>query len=265
MLSCGNDVARSSLTEQFCPLCSIELFSLKHRDEVLVSELRLAAPPVSVCLCESVVHVLRVPLATSCRYRVNTPVDKNAELGILEPFWRAVVGGNRLPRGFVGPFGTLFQLVSSNVNSDAVIGYHQVVASALPQFCHTLVTCCCGVNAVPYPILRSRFALLQISKQLVERHDNGLVIISYLPNYLCQAVGDGHSHLSCRFAHKWCTQYQFGIRKHHTCCVKQVAILTFPTVVIELLNGKRLACLLTFIQISTHVVRTNQDGNNIRG
>ena len=91
MLCRGNDVAGTSLAEQFRPGLRVELLCLEHRDEVLVAKLALLAPPLLMVAAHGVVHVLGIPLAARSRYAVDSPVDEDAELGIHEPFRRSVV------------------------------------------------------------------------------------------------------------------------------------------------------------------------------
>ena len=87
-----NDVASTGVLEQLGPLSGVKLFGFELGNEILVAELFLRAVGLDVMLEEVVatpiaidVHLPRIPFAAERRHAVSTPVDEDAELGVLVP------------------------------------------------------------------------------------------------------------------------------------------------------------------------------------
>ena len=104
VLAGDDDVLRSGLAEDAGPLCWIKEFRLEVRSKVLVLEIFAIDPVVEVpdlaAVAIGVVPVL-IPLGVGARvteggHRVDTPVNEDAELGIVEPIG-CLVGIERLP------------------------------------------------------------------------------------------------------------------------------------------------------------------------
>src|SRR5271166_1655689 len=72
----------------------IEVRSLEHRNEVLISELvrrTISGNVMLVDLAALNVHLPRIPLAPKRRNGIDSPVDKYAELGVLVPLGHLVL------------------------------------------------------------------------------------------------------------------------------------------------------------------------------
>lgn len=96
----GEDVVlRSGVPEQLDPGARIELLGCEPRDEVVVVEvLAVDIAVVGVRRVVRVLHLVPVPLGVLLAdrrpggHRVDTPVDEDPELGVLEPVRRLVSG-----------------------------------------------------------------------------------------------------------------------------------------------------------------------------
>src|ERR1700732_3504759 len=96
-----NHVLRSRSFEKPYPGFWIVVFRCEHGNEILVAEFNgwpVGGNVVPVFLGIHDVHLSRVLLAAKCRNRVKTPVDENAELGILVPVGN-LIARQRLPLG----------------------------------------------------------------------------------------------------------------------------------------------------------------------
>ena len=88
MLCHRHHILGSGFLEQLGPGRRIEVFCFEHRDEVLIPELVLGTVSGNVVLVHlrsSLVHISRIPLVAERRNRIDTPMNKNAELRILVP------------------------------------------------------------------------------------------------------------------------------------------------------------------------------------
>src|SRR5438105_2537510 len=104
MLCDGNNVPCTGTGEKIEPRIGIETFCAEHRNEIFVAEFILRSVSGDVMLEGGIawdIHVARVPFVSERRNRIDSPVEKDSELGIAKPVGRAV-GCERVPSGAVG-------------------------------------------------------------------------------------------------------------------------------------------------------------------
>ena len=98
-----DDVLGTCALEQIGPLRRVKLLGPKERHKVLVAEFGVRPPCFEVVLMVARaldVHVARVPLVAKGGHRVDAPVDKDAEFGVLVPLGHAELP-ERFPGGLV--------------------------------------------------------------------------------------------------------------------------------------------------------------------
>ncbi len=89
-----DDVPGAGLAKQMGPGARIEVIGREHGNEILVAELGLRAVGRDVMLelaRAELIHVARVPLVGERRNRIESPMNEDAELGVLVPRWRAIL------------------------------------------------------------------------------------------------------------------------------------------------------------------------------
>src|ERR1039458_997230 len=74
--------------ERLGPSRRIEALGLEHGNEIFVAELVLWSVGnnvVLVCVEPRLIHISRIPFAAKSRNRIRSPMNENAELGVLVP------------------------------------------------------------------------------------------------------------------------------------------------------------------------------------
>src|ERR1700739_3280617 len=110
MLGHGNDVPRSRGFEQLRPVGSVEVLGAEKGNQILVTlrvlTCRKMLFEVLIGTVLLVVHIAWIPFVLGRRYRVDTPVNEDAELRVLVPLRLLVLD----ERGPVGAVGTVIRL-----------------------------------------------------------------------------------------------------------------------------------------------------------
>ncbi len=123
MLGHGDDVASAGVFKEFGPVVGIPFGSGEKRDKIFIAESVLRAEVVAVVLEGGIfllVHIAGIPFVFRAGDRVDTPVNEDAEFGVLIPLGNFVVAKSFPVRG-VGAGGDLLIDVAEDGGARGVV------------------------------------------------------------------------------------------------------------------------------------------------